>query len=75
MVVLFDIHEREAIPSTKAPSRGIPDAVEGTGRGSSNAARRAHIGLKSSLCTQWGVRKTRKMKKPFEVSIKVPSFA
>lgn len=40
----------ESIPFTKAPSNGEPDESTGTGRGSSNAARRAHIELSSSLC-------------------------
>lgn len=46
------IHETESIPFTKAPSNGDPDKSTGTGRGSSNAARRAHIELSSSLCNK-----------------------
>lgn len=50
--VLFAIHETESTPLTKAPSKGVPDVLLGIGSGSSNAARRAHIELNSSLYKQ-----------------------
>jgi hypothetical protein len=55
---LFPIHERESTPFTKAPSKGV--APVGIGRGSSNAASRAHMELNPS------VYKTRKVKSIFQ---------